>query len=113
MFHRIASLSVLALLCTLPLTAIAQTRHVTVQTGDLNLTTDAGRAQLRDRIAMAANTACAVYDDRMTEKARAQAYASCTDAARAGAKVRADALVAAALSGRKMADNGMTVPSPR
>lgn len=110
MFHRIAPLTTALLLCALPLTASAQTRHFAVDTADLDLTTEAGRSQLHDRIAEAAGTVCNSYDDLMSEKARVQAHAACIDAARAGAKLKADAMVAAALNGRKMA---MGAAAPR
>ena len=102
MFRRIA-LTTALLLCALPIAANAQTRHIAVHTADLNLATDAGRAQLHDRIAQAANTVCNVYDSRMSEKARAGAHAACIETASAGARQQYDVMVAAAMDRQKLA----------
>ena len=53
-FALIASLAALAV--TAP--AMAQSRSMTVRHGDLNLSTDAGRATLNHRIERAAKTVC-------------------------------------------------------
>ena len=102
MFRHIA-LTTALLLCALPLTASAQTRHIAVHTADLNLTTDAGRAQLHDRIAQAANAVCGSYDPLMTESARAKAHAACIETASASAHQQFDIMVAAAMDRQKLA----------
>jgi UrcA family protein len=85
----------------LPLAANAGT--VTVQSRDLNLTTDAGRAQLRHRIAHAVDAVCGPAHARTAEDA--QAYASCSKSARAGAALQFDTVVAAAQNSQKVASD--------
>jgi UrcA family protein len=105
MFNRQALLSTLA--CAAFLAAAnpvaAETRTVQVQSGDLNLTKDAGRTVLQQRIAHAIDAVCGPAHARTT--ADAQAYATCSKTAHAGALVQYDAMVAKAQADMKVAGN--------
>jgi UrcA family protein len=99
---RTALLSAVLLLTALPLAANAgETRSVTVQSGDLNLASDAGRATFQHRVTRAVTEVCGPTFGRTTEEV--QAYASCAKAAQASAAPQMDAMVAAAKSGKKIA----------
>jgi UrcA family protein len=79
----------------------ADSRSVTVQSGDLNLAGHAGRAVLEQRIAHAVDAVCGSAHPRTT--ADVQAYAACRQTARAGATAQFSAIVAKAESGKRVA----------
>lgn len=83
--------------------AAAETNSIAVQSGDLNLTKDAGRAVFLQRIAHAVDRVCGPAHARTT--ADAEAYASCAKTARASAGSQYDTVVAKAMAERKMAGN--------
>jgi UrcA family protein len=106
MFDRRAR-SATAALCSaifvfaaIPLAA-AQTQSVSVQSGDLDLATDTGRAVLLQRIDHAVDKICGSPHVRTTWEV--QNYATCSKAARAAAASEYDAAVAAAQNARKVA----------
>jgi len=102
--HRlsIALLSATLLLATAPL-AMAETHSVKVQSGDLNLARESDRTKLQYRIAHAVDAVCGTAHVRST--ADAQAYATCSKAARNGAAVQYEAMVAKAQADMKVAGN--------
>jgi UrcA family protein len=101
-FSATAVLSVAGLLLlTGPLAAAPQAPAVAVQSGDLNLTSDAGRAVLRQRIAHAVEKVCGPTHPRTTGDA--QAYATCKQAAQVKAGVQYDSVIATAGTETKVA----------
>lgn len=66
-------------------------RSVTVRTGDLNLSTEAGLSALNNRVAVAVHKVCGAADP-MDLNARV-AVASCREGAQRSAKVRVAALI--------------------
>jgi UrcA family protein len=74
-----------------------------VRYGDLNLTTDAGVAQLQRRIKAAAAAACGRPDGRDIKAS--QAAATCRETAVANAKAKVELAVANARSGQDLAAN--------
>jgi len=102
--HRlsIALLSATLLLATAPI-AVAETQSVKVQSGDLNLARETDRTKLQYRVAHAVDTVCGSSHPRTT--ADAQAYATCSKTARAGAAVQYEAMVAKAQADMKVAGN--------
>ena len=105
MLHRHHVLSAAGLLCAtlllVPVASSAETRAVAVQSGDLNLTRDAGKAVLQQRIAHAVDKVCGTAHARST--ADVQAYATCSKTARANATVQYEAVIAKASSETKVA----------
>jgi UrcA family protein len=105
MLHRHHVLLAANLLCATlllaPVASLAETRAVAVQSGDLNLTKDAGKAVLQQRIAHAVDRVCGPAHARST--ADIQAYATCSKAARAGASPQYDAVIAKASTETKVA----------
>jgi UrcA family protein len=104
--HKVRPLIAFALLSamfgSIPVAAGADERpSVTVQSGDLNLAKDAGRAVLQQRIAHAVDAVCGPAHPRST--ADAQAYATCSKTARASAAAQYDALVANVQTGKRIA----------
>ena len=102
-----ANIAATLLSATLAFTAIpfaasaADAPSATVQTGDLNLGTEAGRAVLKRRIDSAVENVCGFPSARgLTEN---QAYTACAKTARASAMPQYDAMVSAAQSGKKVA----------
>ena len=89
------------LLAANPLAAAPQAPAIAVQSGDLNLTSDAGRAVLRQRIAHAVDKVCGPTHPRTTEDA--QAYAACKQTAQVNAGVQYDSIIALAGSETKLA----------
>ena len=97
----IASLLCATLLSTASPLAAAETRAVNVQSGDLNLAKEAGRAALQQRIAHAIDAVCGSAHARTT--ADIEAYATCSKTARAGAEAQYKAVVAKSMSETKVA----------
>ena len=113
MLHRhhvlLAANLLSATLLLAPIASQAETRTVAVQSGDLNLTKDAGKAVLQQRIAHAVDRVCGTAHARTT--ADVQAYATCSQAARANASVQYDAVLAKASTETKLAGTaGPAVP---
>ena len=104
-FRALPSTAVLSvatlLLATGPLAAAPQAPTIAVQSGDLNLTSDAGRAALRQRIAHAVDKVCGPSHPRTTQDA--QAYAACKQTAQANAGAQYDSVIAKAGSETKVA----------
>jgi len=96
----IALFSAALMLASMPARA-AETRTVAVQSGDLNLTRDSGRAALQSRITRAIEQVCGTAHSRTT--AEVQIYATCSKAARASATAQYDAVIAKAQTGMKVA----------
>lgn len=95
-------LSATLILAAIPLAAgAAETRTVTVQSGDLNLANNSGRAVLQQRIAHAVQAVCGPDYARTT--ADIQAYATCSKQARADAVSQVNTMVAKAQAGKKVA----------
>jgi UrcA family protein len=93
-----------AMLTAIPVAAgAAETRSVTVRSGDLNLAKDAGRTVLQQRIAHAVDVVCGPHA-RTT--ADIQAYATCSKTARASATSQFNAMVANAQAGKKVVAGG-------
>ena len=80
----------------------AETRHVAVRSGDLDLATQSGQAVLRLRIDQAVQRICGSHPRTTWD---AENYANCSSAARADAASQFDAVVAAAMNNRKMASD--------
>jgi UrcA family protein len=97
-----------ATLLLAPLGANAQTGAVSVRSADLNLTSDAGRAVLQQRIAHAVDRVCGSSHARTT--ADIQAYATCSKTARANAMAQYNAVVAKAAAEPKLAGAVPTSP---
>jgi UrcA family protein len=96
-----ATLAATLLLAANPLAAAPNTQTVAVQSRDLNLNSDAGRAALRQRIAHAVSQVCGTAHPRTT--ADAEAYTACRDSALATANSQYDMVVAKAQAERKVA----------
>lgn len=92
--------SAILMFATIPFAA-AQTQSVSVQSSDLDLATDTGRAVLLRRIDHAVDKICGSPHMRTTWEV--QNYATCSKAARAAAAPEYDAAVAAAQNARKVA----------
>jgi UrcA family protein len=105
MLHRHQVFSAAGLICATlllaPAASFAQTRAIAVQSGDLNLTRDAGKAVLQQRIAHAVDRVCGTAHARTT--ADVDAYATCSKAARASATTQYDAVIAKAATETKVA----------
>jgi UrcA family protein len=86
----------------------AQTRSIGIDTSDLDLASNAGRAVLQQRIGHAVDNICGSPHTRST--AEQVKYASCSAAARTDVQTKVDAMVAAAENARKMA--GMRGATP-
>ena len=102
---RFSSLALSAALLLLSATNLParemQTASVHVDTADLDLASEQGRAVLDARIAHAVDRICGDAHSRSTwEEAN---YANCSRQARADVKARVDAAIAAAENNRKMA----------
>src|SRR5712671_3370309 len=104
-FHAFPSTAILSiatlLLAASPLAAAPQAPAIAVHSGDLNLSSDAGRAVLRQRIAHAVDKVCGPTHPRTTDDA--QAYAACKQAAQAQAGAQYDSVIAKAGSETKVA----------
>jgi UrcA family protein len=98
------------LLVASPLAAAPLAPAVAVQSGDLNLTSDAGRAILRQRIAHAVDKVCGPTHPRTTEDA--QSYATCKQAAQAKAGDQYESIIAKAGSETKVASAPAKTPMP-
>jgi UrcA family protein len=96
-----ALISATALFAAVPFAAAAETHSVAVEASDLDLASDAGQAVLRQRIGHAVDRICGSSHARSTWEE--QNYADCSKAARADAASQFDAMVAAAVNGRKVA----------
>jgi len=109
--HLVSSAAALtcATLLLTPLSTMAETRSVGVQSADLNLNKDAGRAVLQQRIAHAIDRICGSAHARTT--ADVQAYATCSKTARANATDQYAALIAKAASETKVAGSNKTPAS--
>ncbi|HET7083347.1 MAG TPA: UrcA family protein [Rhizomicrobium sp.] len=81
--------------------ASAETRSVAVPSADLNLASRSGQTAMQFRIARAIDQVCGSAHSRNT--ADAQAYATCSKSARAGATAQYDAMVAKAQSNTQFA----------
>jgi UrcA family protein len=104
-FHALPNTAILSvatlLLATGSLAAAPKAPPIAIQSGDLNLTSDAGRAVLRQRIAHAVDKVCGPTHPRTTEDA--QAYAACKQAAQANAGIQYDFVIAKTGSETKVA----------
>jgi UrcA family protein len=105
MFHlaklfTATSFSATLLLAANPLAA-AETHSVAVRSADLNLTREADRAILQQRIAHAVDRICSPARARTT--AEVEAYRACEKLTRANAAVQYDVMVAKAQTATKMA----------
>jgi UrcA family protein len=89
--------------------AAAETRSLQVRSSDLNLTRQADRVTLQQRIAHAVDRVCGSAHARTT--ADVQAYAACSQAARASAASQFDAMVAKAQADMKVAGGRKTTAS--
>jgi UrcA family protein len=89
----------------------AATQSVSIQTGDLDLASDAGRAALQYRIDHAVDRICGSPHVRTTWEV--QNYANCSKAARTAAAAQIDAAVAAAQNARKIATDGNNTAAMR
>ena len=113
MFNRygrsIAAAALLsAALAAIPLAAgAAEAPSVAVHASDLNLTTNAGRTVLQNRIALAVEKVCDPVHGRTPWEIRA--YTACRKTARASATSQFDAMVAS--TGRKVAVESPTAAS--
>ena len=83
---------------------VPEARSLAVDSRDLNLTTESGRALLRARIDHAVDRICGSRFERATWQV--DAYAKCSKAARAGAEDQFEAQVAAAVNAQKLAGQG-------
>ena len=92
-------------------TRAADTQSISVQSNDLDLASDAGRAVLRLRIDHAVDKICGSPHVRTTWEA--QNYATCSNTARAAAASQFDAVVAAAQNARKIATDGNNAAAVR
>jgi UrcA family protein len=96
----VTSLSATLLFAANPLAA-TETRNITVQSADLNLTKGADRGILQQRITHAVDRICSPDHARTT--AEVEASRTCEKLARANAAVQYDAMVARAQTGTKLA----------
>lgn len=87
----------------------AQTRSIGIDTSDLDLASNAGRAVLQQRIGHAVDNICGSPHSRST--AEQVNYANCSVAARNEVQSKVDAMVAAAENARKMAGMRGTAPA--
>ncbi|MES2253523.1 MAG: UrcA family protein [Pseudomonadota bacterium] len=87
--------------------AQAQTQRITVDSRNLDLASEAGRAVMAQRVTHAVNRICGSPHDRLTSEQHN--FAACSQAARADAAPQIEALVAAAENARKMA-GGSAMP---
>jgi UrcA family protein len=106
MFHRsntaAAVFSAALVLAAIPVAAgAAETRTVVVHSQDLNLTADAGRAALQQRIAHAVGMVCGTDFARTTQDI--QAYATCRKQVLASTAPQFNLVVAKAQAGKKVA----------
>lgn len=81
--------------------AAAETRSVSLHTADLDLSAEAGRAVLRQRIHAAVEQVCGPNDGLTLD--RKEAFLSCTKEASTSAMSKYEAMVAAAQAGKKVA----------
>ncbi|MEO7054777.1 MAG: UrcA family protein [Rhizomicrobium sp.] len=87
--------------------AQAQTQRITVDSRNLDLASDAGRAVMAQRVTHAVDRICGSPHARSTSEQHN--YAACSQAARADATPQIEALVMAAENARKVA-GGSTMP---
>jgi UrcA family protein len=87
--------------------SLVDAAEVRVLTLDLNLHSDKGVAILYQRIARAAKVVCGPVDIKSTQQVHV--YDLCYDAAVAGAKPKADAMIAADRNGTAFASNAIMV----
>lgn len=89
----------------------AETQSVSIQSSDLDLASDEGRAALQHRIDHAVDRICGSPHVRTTWEV--QNYANCSKAARTAAATQFDAAVAAAQNARKIATDGNNAAAMR
>jgi UrcA family protein len=85
----------------------AQTQRITVDSRNLDLASDAGRAVMEQRVTHAVDRICGSSHARSTSDQHN--YAACAQAARADAAPQIEAMVAAAENARKIA-GGSAMP---
>lgn len=86
--------------------AQAQTQRITVDSRNLDLASDAGRAVMAQRVNHAVDRICGSPHARSTSELHN--YVACAQAARADAAPQIEALVAAAENARRMAGGSAT-----
>ncbi len=89
----------------------AETQSVSIQSSDLDLASEAGRAVLQLRIDHAVDKVCGSPHVRTTGEV--QNYATCSKEARTAAAAQFDAAVAAAQNARKVATDRNNVAALR